>query len=143
MRIAQGEADGIALCSSPMRFAPKKSVDVLEQHLTGPFILTSAEWADRGLWPGGTLCPPKPGQVRTASPGNTLEEPRPPWLAAQRAAELLAKHTSLNEIGRQLHAEGFRPPRGGKWYAATVVNLLQKFDRARQNSTTQDERHPE
>jgi len=62
MRVAQGEADGIALFSLPMRITPKKSADVLEKHLTSPFVvLTAAELADRGLLPGGTLYPQRPG----------------------------------------------------------------------------------
>lgn len=144
VRIAQGEADGIALFSSPIRFTPKNSADVLEQHLSGPFVLlTAAELADRGLLPGGTLYPPRPGQDRTEAPGSTPDEPRPLWQAAQRAAELRAKQFSLNEIGRQLQVEGFRPPRGGKWYASSIANLLRKYAQTRQDSTMHSEQHPQ
>lgn len=56
MRIARGEADGIALFTLPMSIAPKKTADVLQSQLEGPFLLlTAAELADRGLLPGGTL----------------------------------------------------------------------------------------
>lgn len=144
VRIARGEADGIALFSSPVRFTPKKSADVLEQHLSGPFVLlTAADLADRGLLPGGTLYPPRPGQERTAAPYATPDEPRPLWQAAQRAAELRAKHFTLNEIGRQLQLEGFRPPRGGQWYASSIANLLRKYAHSRQGSTLYGEQHPQ
>ncbi len=144
VRIAQGEADGIALFSSPMRFTPKNSADVLEQHLSGPFVLlTAAELADRGLLPGGTLYSPRPGQDRTEAPGCTPDEPRPLWQAAQRAAELRAKQFTLNAIGRQLQVEGFRPPRGGKWHISTVVSLLRKYAQSRQDSTMHGEQHPQ
>lgn len=144
VRIARGEADGIALFSSPVRFTPKKSADVLEQHLSGPFVLlTAADLADRGLLPGGTLYPPRPGQARTAAPDATPDEPRPLWQAAQRAAELRAKHFTLNEIGRQLQREGFRPPRGGQWYASSIANLLRRYAQTRQGSTMHGELHPQ
>ncbi len=140
VRIARGEADGIALFSSPVRFTPKKSADVLEKHLSGPFVLlTAAELADRGLLPGGTLCPPRPGHARTEAP----DEHRPLWQAAQRAAELRAKHFTLNEIGRQLEVEGFRPPRGGQWYASSIANLLRKYAQSNQGSTLYSEQHPQ
>lgn len=144
VRIAQGEADGIVLCSSPVRFTPKNSADILEKHLSGPLVLlNAADLADRGLLPGGTLYPPRPGHARTSALDATPDEPRPLWQAAQRAAELRAKHFSLNEIARQLALEGFRPPRSGKWYASTVVNLLRKYAQAGQGSTFHSEQHPQ
>lgn len=144
VRIARGEADGIALFSSPVRFSPKNSVDVLEQYLCGPFVLlTAADLADRGLLPGGTLYPPRPGQARPEAPSSTPDEPRPLWQAAQRAAELRTKQFSLNEIGRQLQIEGFRPPRGGKWYASSIANLLRRYAQTRQGSTMHGEQHPQ
>lgn len=144
VRIALGEADGILLCSSPVRFTPKNSADVLEKHLSGPLvILNAADLADRGLLPGGTLYPPRPGHAQPSVPDATHYEPRPLWQAARRAAELRAKQFSLNEIGRQLEVEGFRPPLGGKWYASTVVNLLRKYAHAGQGSPMHREQHPQ
>lgn len=53
-RIARGEADGIALSALPFSIAPKKTADVLQSELEGPFqLLTAAPLADRGLLQGG------------------------------------------------------------------------------------------
>lgn len=55
MRIARGDADGVALFTLPLSISPKKTADVLQSQLTGPFLLlNAAELADRGLLPGGT-----------------------------------------------------------------------------------------
>lgn len=55
MRIARGDADGVALFTLPLSISPKQTVDVLQSQLTGPFLLlNAAELADRGLLPGGT-----------------------------------------------------------------------------------------
>jgi DNA invertase Pin-like site-specific DNA recombinase len=40
------------------------------------------------------------------------------------AASLKQQGVSLREIGKKLTAGGFKPRRGGQWYAATVANLL-------------------
>ena len=55
MRIARGEADGVAIFTLPLSIAPKKTADVLQSQLAGPFLLlNAAELSDRGLLPGGT-----------------------------------------------------------------------------------------
>ena len=55
LRIARGEADGVAIFSLPLSMSPKKTADVLQSQQSGPFLLlTAAELADRGLLPGGT-----------------------------------------------------------------------------------------
>lgn len=55
MRIARGDADGVAIFTLPLSISPKKTPDVLQSQLSGPFLLlTAAELADRGLLPGGT-----------------------------------------------------------------------------------------
>lgn len=49
-RIARGEADGVAIFTLPLSIAPKKTADVLQAQLSGPFLLLTAdELADRGL----------------------------------------------------------------------------------------------
>ena len=54
MRIARGDADGVALFTLPLSISPKKTADVLQSQLHGPFLLlNAAELADRGLLPGG------------------------------------------------------------------------------------------
>jgi hypothetical protein len=40
------------------------------------------------------------------------------------AASLKQQGVSLREIGKKLTGGGFKPRRGGQWYAATVANLL-------------------
>jgi len=51
-RIARGEADGVALFTLPLSIAPKKTADVLQSQLSGPFLLlTEGELAERGLLP--------------------------------------------------------------------------------------------
>lgn len=37
-------------------------------------------------------------------------------------------HTSLRQIAEQLNARGIKTPRGGKWYATSVKNLLARID---------------
>ena len=37
-------------------------------------------------------------------------------------------HTSLGAISRQLNQEGMRTPRGGRWHASSVRNLLARLD---------------
>lgn len=37
-------------------------------------------------------------------------------------------HTSLRQIADQLNARGIKTPRGGKWYATSVKNLLARID---------------
>jgi len=55
LRIARGEADGVALFSLPLSISPKKTADVLQSQQQGPFLLlTAAELADRGLLPSKT-----------------------------------------------------------------------------------------
>lgn len=131
MRIAEGEADGIALFSLPMRITPKNTADVLEKHLTGPFVvLTAAELADRGLLPGGTHYSSRPGHVRTAAPGSMPDETPPQWQAAQREAELRDKHASLSTIGKRPHAEGFRPPSRDSGMPQQIANLPRNCDRS-------------
>lgn len=53
--------------------------------------------------------------------------------AAEAARTLRADSYSLREIGRRLRKQGFVPPRGGTWHAATVAELLtfrDKYDPA-------------
>ena len=54
-RIARGEADGVAIFTLPLSIAPKKTADVLQAQLSGPFLLLTAdELAGRGLLPEGS-----------------------------------------------------------------------------------------
>jgi hypothetical protein len=53
-----------------------------------------------------------------------LEVKRDKQAAAQRAMQLRAQRLSLRDIGARLLGEGLLPPRGAKWYAATVLDLL-------------------
>jgi len=54
-RIARGEADGVAIFTLPLSLAPKRTADVLQAQLSGPFLLlTTDELADRGLLPEGS-----------------------------------------------------------------------------------------
>jgi hypothetical protein len=46
------------------------------------------------------------------------------------AASLKQQGVSLREIGKKLTAGGFKPLRGGQWYAATVANLLRDGESA-------------
>jgi len=58
MRIAQGEADGVAIMQFPLfrGRGRKKSADVLASQLEGPLVvLTAADLAARGLLPGGVV----------------------------------------------------------------------------------------
>lgn len=48
--------------------------------------------------------------------------------AATRARELRAQALSLREIGVRLREEGLVPLRGGKWHAASVLDLLRYRD---------------
>lgn len=129
LRIAQGEADGVALFAMPGRMTPKKSTDVLARHMTGPLtILSAADLADRRLLPGRTLLPRKSAPPPQPSSANPRPEPRPLWQAAALAAELRAKHHSFSAIGKELEAAGFHPPRGGKWHPATVAKLIAQHE---------------
>ncbi|MFO0580303.1 MAG: recombinase family protein [Polyangia bacterium] len=49
-------------------------------------------------------------------------------LAEQRAKELRGKGLSLRAIGERLLQERLYPPRGERWYAATVAELLSQKD---------------
>lgn len=110
LRIARGEADGLMLSQMPLTLTPKKSADVLLSHLDGPIVfLKAAELAERGLLPGGT----KYTQHRSLTD------------AASRAVELHAEGMSLRDIAGRLHAEGFRPLRGGEWFPASIAKLLE------------------
>ena len=44
--------------------------------------------------------------------------------SAERAQAMRSEGCSLREIGRRLRKEGLVPPRGGKWHASTVSELL-------------------
>lgn len=44
--------------------------------------------------------------------------------AGRRAAELRAQGLSLRQIGDRLHGERLLPPRGARWHAASVADLL-------------------
>jgi DNA invertase Pin-like site-specific DNA recombinase len=46
--------------------------------------------------------------------------------AAVRAAQLRVERLSLRDIGARLLGEGYLPPRGAQWYAATVLDLLNR-----------------
>lgn len=132
VRIARGDADGIGLFTFPLRLSPspRKSADVLGSHLTGPFLfLNAAELADRGLLPGGTRYPPEREKVDLAAHGAALT--RPIWEAAARAAQLRGQHLTFRKIAEHLEAEGFRPPRGGRWFASTVGQLLKRSEPVR------------
>lgn len=108
-RIAQGDADGILIMRLPLTLQPNKSRDVLGRHLDGPLLfLNAAELAERGLLPGGTKY----------TPHRTLAD------AAHFAGMLRNAGLSLRAIASRLEAEGFCTPRGTKWYAATVAQLL-------------------
>lgn len=80
LRIAQGEADGLALFAMPGRMTPKKSPDVLAQHMTGPLtILSAADLATRRLLPGSTRPPRKSAPPPQPARANPAPEPRPLW----------------------------------------------------------------
>ena len=130
VRIARGDADGIALFTFPLKLSPKKSADVLGSHLTGAWLsLTAAELADRGLLPGGTRYQPERKKEDAAARAD--EPPREIWTAAARAAQLRGQHLSFRQIAEHLESEGFRRPRGGKWFASTVGQLLKRSEPVR------------
>lgn len=54
----------------------------------------------------------------------TIEVKRDKHAAAERATALRGQGLSLRNIGARLLGEGFLPPRGAQWYAATVLELL-------------------
>jgi len=143
LRIAQGEADGVALFAMPARMTPKKSTDVLAKHMTGPLtILSAADLTARRLLPDSTLPPRKsapPPQLSNSSPPH---QPRPLWQAAVLAAELRAKHHSFSAIGKELEAAGFHPPRSGKWHPATVAKLIAQHERYAQQPGMPSGSHP-
>lgn len=135
VRIARGDADGIALFTFPLKLSPKKSADVLGSHLKGPWLsLTAAELADRGLLPGGTRYQPERKKKDLAA--QAVGTPQPIWAAAARAAQLRGQHPpmSFRKIAEHLEAEGFRPARGGKWFAHTVGQLLKRSEPVRVNT---------
>ena len=57
--------------------------------------------------------------------------------AAARARELKAQALSLREIGARLRKEGLVPKRGGKWHAASVLDLLRYRDPSDRAGTAQ------
>ncbi len=97
----------------PLTMTPDKSRDVLRSHLDGPLrFLTAADLAERGLLPGGTKYTPH----RTTAD------------AAHLARMLRAAGLSFRTIASRLSAEGFRTPRGGRWFAATVAKLIEGIE---------------
>jgi hypothetical protein len=57
--------------------------------------------------------------------------------AAARARELKAQALSLRDIGARLRKEGLVPKRGGKWHAASVLDLLRYRDPSDRAGTAQ------
>lgn len=114
-RIARGDADGVMLMQLPLTMSPDKSRDVLRSHLDGPLrFLTAADLAERGLLPGGTKY----------TPHRTTED------AAHLARMLRSAGLSFRTIASRLSAEGFRAPRGGRWFASTVAKLIEKIEQS-------------
>ena len=112
-RIARGDADGVMLMQLPLTMTPDKSHDVLRSQLDGPVrFLTAADLAVRGLLPGGTRYTPH----------------RTPADAAHLARMLRSAGLSFRTIASRLEAEGFRTPRGGRWFAATVAKLVEQTE---------------
>ena len=54
------------------------------------------------------------------------EHTRDPQRALDRIKEMRSKGLSLREIGRNLSTEKISPPRGKRWYASTVADILIK-----------------
>lgn len=118
MRIAQGEADGVAIMQFPLRGrGRKKSADVLASQLEGPLVvLTVADLAARGLLPGGVV------------PIRALVD------VARRAAELRTAGYSLADIAGVLNSEHFSSVYGPSWNALSVARLLRQHATVRLGS---------
>jgi hypothetical protein len=111
MRIAQGEADGVAIMQFPLfrGRGRKRSSDVLASQLEGPLVvLTAADLAARGLLPGGVV------------PIRALVD------VARRAAELRTDGYSLADIAGVLNSEHFSSVHGPSWNARSVARLLRQ-----------------
>jgi hypothetical protein len=57
--------------------------------------------------------------------------------ASARARELRAQKMSLRAIGARLRKEGLVPARGGKWHAASVLDLISFRDPTDRAGTAQ------
>ena len=62
----------------------------------------------------------------TAKPLDRADHIRDPKKALERIKELRSTGLSLREIGRTLSTEKIAPPRGKRWYAGTVADILSK-----------------
>jgi site-specific DNA recombinase len=72
------------------------------------------------------LVPPRGGAWHAASVAEVLvyRSEADPVGAAERARDLREQGCSLRAIAGQLIHEGHIPPRGGRWYAASIASLL-------------------
>lgn len=119
MRIAQGEADGVAIMQFPLfrGRGRKQSADVLASQLEGPLVvLTAADLAARGLLPGGVV------------PIRVLVD------VTRRAAELRADGYSYADIAEVLNSERFSTLYVPSWNARNVARLLRQHATARLGS---------
>lgn len=81
----------------------------------------------KGAWVGETVRRILQREGLVAAKGlDRSNHIRDPQRALERIREMRSKGLSLREIGRTLSEEKIAPPRGKRWYAATVSDLLNK-----------------
>jgi DNA-binding transcriptional MerR regulator len=62
-------------------------------------------------------------QINSLKRGDYVHDPQK---AVERIKELRATGLSLRQIGRSLSEEKLAPPRGKRWYAGTIADLISK-----------------